>query len=130
MLNHKYLCVTILNYLVINMKNLRESLLDDPESLVKKSDNNIYIKKIKQIAVSANDLADFGNDFFGRELSVGDCVLWCSADHEYVIEIISKIKKERNDIHWVTIGKQVVPSWEVILIPSNKLKDFYEIIKR
>lgn len=130
MLNHKYLCVTILNYLAINMKNLRESLLDDPESLVKKSDNNIYIKKIKQIAASANDLADFGNDFFGRELSVGDCVLWCSADHEYVIEIISKIKKERNDIHWVTIGKQVVPSWEVILIPSNKLKDFYEIIKR
>lgn len=130
MLNHKYLCVTILNYLVINMKNLRESLSDDPESLVKKSDNNIYIKKIKQIAASANDLADFGNDFFGRELSVGDCVLWCSADHEYVIEIISKIKKERNDIHWVTIGRQVVPSWEVILIPSNKLKDFYEIIKR
>lgn len=112
------------------MKNLRESLLDDPESLVKKSDNNIYIKKIKQIAASANDLADFGNDFFGRELSVGDCVLWCNTDHEYMIEIISNIKKERNDIYWVTIGKQVVPSWEVILIPSNKLKDFYEIIKR
>lgn len=112
------------------MKNLRESLLDDPETLVKKSDNNIYIKKIKQIAANASEIADFGNDFFGRKLSVGDCVLWCNTDHEYTIEIISNIKKNMNDIYWVTLGKKVVPSWEVILIPSNKLKDFYELIKR
>ena len=130
MLNPKYLCVTILNYLVIKMKNLRESLLDDPETLVKKSDNNIYIKKIKQIAANASEIADFGNDFFGRKLNIGDCVLWCNADHEYMVEIVSNIKKERNDIHWVTIGSKTVPSWEVILIPSNKLKDFYELIKR
>lgn len=130
MLNHKYLCVTILNYLVIKMKNLRESLLDDPETLVKKSDNNIYIKKIKQLIAKAGEIDDFGYDFFGRKLSVGDCVLWCNTDHEYMVEIVSNIKRERNDIYWVTIGNKTVPSWEVILIPSNKLKDFYELIKR
>ena len=103
------------------MKNLRESLLDDPESLIKKSNNNIYIKKIKQIAANASEIDDFGNDFFGRKLNIGDCALWCNADHEYMVEIVSNIKKERNDIYWVTIGDKTVPSWEVILIPSNKL---------
>ena len=112
------------------MKNFRESLLDDPESLVKKSDNNIYIKKIRQIATKAGEIDDDGYDFFGRKLNIGDCVLWCDTDHEYMIEIISNIKKDRNDIYWVTIGNKNVPSWEVILIPSNKLKDFYELIKR
>lgn len=112
------------------MKSLRESLLDDPETLVKKSDNNIYIKKIKQLIANAGEIDDDGYDFFGRKLSIGDCVLRCNADHEYTIEIISNIKKERNDIYWVTIGNKVVPSWEVILIPTNKLKDFYEMIKQ
>ena len=113
-----------------NMKNLRESLLDDPETLVKKSDNNIYVKKIKQLIANAGEIDDDGYDFFGRKLSVGDCVLWCDANHEYTIEIISNIKKKIGDIYWVTIGNKVVPSWEVILIPTNKLKDFYEIIKQ
>ena len=116
------------------MKDLKkyivESLLDDSESLVKKLDNNIYVKKIKQIIANAGEIYDDGYDFFGRKLNNGDCVLWCNTDHEYMVEIISNIKKERNDIYWVTIGNKIVPSWEVILIPTNKLKDFYEIIKQ
>lgn len=116
------------------MKNLNniltESLLDDPESLAKKSDNNVYVKKIRQIIKNAGEIDDEGHDFFGRKLIIGDCVLWCNTDHEYIIEIISNIRRDRNDIYWITIGNKEVPSWEVILISSNKLKDFYEIIKQ
>ena len=50
------------------MKNLNniltESLLDDPESLAKKSDNNVYVKKIRQIIKNANEIDDKGHDFF------------------------------------------------------------------
>lgn len=108
---------------------LTESLLDDPESLVKKSDNNVYVKKIRQTIKNVSEIDNKGHDFFDRKLIIGDCVLWCNAGHNYTIEFISNIQKDRNDIYWITIGDKKVPSWEVILIPTNKLKDFYEIIK-
>ena len=110
---------------------LTESLLDDPESLVKKSDNSVYIKKIKQLIYKSGNINDYDHcyDFFGHEINVGDRVLYCNSDHEYIVEIVSNIKKSRNDIYWLTIDSREVASWEVILIPSNKLKDFYEIIK-
>lgn len=107
-----------------------ESLLDDPGSLVKKLDNNLYLKKIKQLIDNVSNMDDFGYDFFGRKINVGDCVLYCNSDHEYIMEIVSNIKKSSNDIYWLTINGQEVPSWEVILIPTNKLKNFYEIIKQ
>lgn len=86
MLNHKYLCVTILNYLVINMKHLRESLLDDENEIIDRTYNSAkmlnalsIVKKFYSVANNISTSRIKYNKRFdcnGKLLEIGDLVMY------------------------------------------------------
>lgn len=63
------------------MKNLSESLLDDFETIARKSDSDIYLNKLCKLADSMDyrDCTKKGLDALGRSLKVGDIVLVSSS---------------------------------------------------
>lgn len=117
----------------IIMKNLRESLLDDENDIIARTEKDIYYKKLQSMNQSAKS-SYIDKDMYGRELAIGDVVFvphagkW-SQNEILLIENIKKSKWGDNLIVHLS-NKDSVYSYQCILIPKTKLKDFYEIIKR
>lgn len=110
---------------------MNESLLDDEKDIINSTEKNIYYKKFQAM----NRLAEIeylDKDMYGRELAIGDVVFVprssMTANEILLIENIKKSKWGDNLILCLS-NKDEIYSYQCILIPRTKLKDFYEIIK-
>lgn len=111
---------------------MNESLLDNEKDIITSTEKNIYYKKFQAM----NRLAQtsyIDKDMYGRELTIGDVVFVPNAGEwtENEILLIKNIEKSKwgdNLIVHLSNDDNAF-SYQCILIPRTKLKDFYEIIK-
>ena len=113
------------------MKNLNnilaESLLDDQQQLLDRAEKSVYFKKLQDIF--NNRKHPMGTkDLMGRDVHVGDFVFVVHSLHPKV-GLVANI-----DTTWSMAQLEFADGYSaearhVLVIPTNKLKDFYEIIK-
>lgn len=115
------------------MKQLKESLLDDFDNIVEKSDINMYLQKFWNVWLKGMDKA--GCDAMGKPLKIGDLVI-CIAAFQPMPAIIvdinnkkiavsqtgdySDLKNSKGEIEYV-----YHPSYEFLKISLEALKAIY-----
>lgn len=113
------------------MKNLNnmlvESLLDDQQQLLDRAEKSVYFKKLQDI-FNNRKYPTGTKDLMGRDIHVGDFVFVIHSSHPKV-GLVSNI-----DTTWSMAQLEFADGYNVearhtLVIPNNKLKDFYEIIK-
>lgn len=114
------------------MKNLddilTESLLDDQQQLLDKVEKSVYFKKLRDIFDNRKHPMGI-KDLMGRDVHVGDFVFVVHSLHPKV-GLVTSI-----DTTWSMARLEFADGYNVearhtLVIPTNKLKDFYEIIKQ
>ena len=115
------------------MKQLKESLLDDFDNIVEKSDINMYLQKFWNVWLKGMDKA--GCDAMGKPLKIGDIVIGMAAFQPMpaiIVDIKNKkiavsqtgdcsdIKNSKGEIEYV-----YQPSYEFLKISLEALKAIY-----
>jgi hypothetical protein len=111
---------------------LAESLLDSGDDIIKRAEKNVYYKRFEAMNRLA-EVEHVDKDMYGRELAIGDVVFvpragkW-TVNEILLIESLETSKWGGNLIAHLS-NKDAAYSYQCILIPKTKLKEFYEIIK-
>lgn len=107
------------------MKTLSESLLDDFDTLEKKSDISIYLQKFFEIWKNGDYKA--GCDAFGRPLKVGDLVI-CIVTSQPVPAVVFDIKNKKICISQTGDGSDLKNSkGEIVYVVYQQSYEFLKI---
>lgn len=85
------------------MKQLKESLLDDFDSIVEKSDINMYLSKFWNVWLKGMDKA--GCDAMGKPLKIGDLVIGIAAYQPMPAIIVDIKNKKKLQFHKQVIAR-------------------------
>lgn len=106
---------------------LAESLLDDQQQLLDRVEKNVYFKKLRDIFDNRKHPTGT-KDCMGRDVHVGDFVFVIHSLHPKV-GLVTSIDTTWSIAQLEFADGYNVEARHVLVIPTNKLKDFYEIIK-